>query len=138
MVREEPAPCSPGQKGNKKLRMIFPQRGPANARRWMTGWRSAAVEARPTNLVPDPHPCRMTKGCGALYGQTAPQKLRLDTLSLFQPWLRLTRPLLCYQNGVDVRTLQECWDTKTEQPRSILMDNENLRSAAKANPLEDE
>lgn len=71
-------------KGNKE-RMIFLNEA---CRAALDDWleeRSRQAPADPRTPVPDPHPYPYDQGCGALYGQTAPQKSRVGCLSLFQP-----------------------------------------------------
>jgi site-specific recombinase XerD len=65
------------------------------------------------------------------------KKAGLDASLYSSHKLRHTAATLMLQNGVDVRTLQEVLGHENLNTTQIYthVDNENLRSAAKANPL---
>ena len=123
-------------KGNKE-RMIFLNEA---CRAALDDWleeRSRQAAADPNALFLTRTHTRMTKDAVHYMVKQRLKKAGLDASLYSSHKLRHTAATLMLQNGVDVRTLQEVLGHENLNTTQIYthVDNENLRSAAKANPL---
>ena len=123
-------------KGNKE-RMIFLNEA---CRAALDDWleeRSRQATADPNALFLTRTHTRMTKDAVHYMVKQRLKKAGLDASLYSSHKLRHTAATLMLQNGVDVRTLQEVLGHENLNTTQIYthVDNENLRSAAKANPL---
>ena len=99
--------------------------------------RSRQAAADPNALFLTRTHTRMTKDAVHYMVKQRLKKAGLDASLYSSHKLRHTAATLMLQNGVDVRTLQEVLGHENLNTTQIYthVDNENLRSAAKANPL---
>ena len=120
-----------------KERMIFLNEA---CRAALDDWleeRSRQAAADPNALFLTRTHTRMTKDAVHYMVKQRLKKAGLDASLYSSHKLRHTAATLMLQNGVDVRTLQEVLGHENLNTTQIYthVDNENLRSAAKANPL---
>ena len=103
-------------KGNKERMMFLNEACRAALDDWLEE-RSRQAAADPNALFLTQHAhTRMTNGCGALHGQTAPRQQPGWTPALYSSHkLRHTAATLMLQNGVDVRTLAGGVGTRTPE-----------------------
>ena len=123
-------------KGNKE-RMIFLNGACRAALDDRLAERSHQAAADPNALVLSRSHTRMTTACVHYMVKQRLKKAGLDASLYSSHKLRHTAATLMLQNGVDVRTLQEVLGHENLNTTQIYthVDNENLRSAARANPL---
>ena len=121
-------------KGNKE-RMIFLNEA---CRAALDDWleeRSRQAAADPNALFLTRTHTRMTKDAVHYMVKQRLKKAGLDASLYSSHKLRHTAATLMLQNGVDVRTLQEVLGHENLNTTQIYTHVDNLRSAAKANPL---
>ena len=123
-------------KGNKE-RVLFLNDA---CRQALDDWleeRSHCASADPDALFITRKHTRMTKDAVHYIVKQRLKKAGLDSSLYSSHKLRHTAATLMLQNGVDVRTLQEVLGHDNLNTTQIYthVDNENLRTAAKANPL---
>lgn len=123
-------------KGNKE-RVLFLNEA---CRQALDDWleeRSRCAAADPNALFITRKHTRMTKDAVHYMVKQRLKKAGLDSSLYSSHKLRHTAATLMLQNGVDVRTLQEVLGHENLNTTQIYthVDNENLRLAAKANPL---
>ena len=123
-------------KGNKE-RMIFLNDACTEAIRTWLQERSQCAAADKNALFITRRHTRMTTDAVHYMVKQRLKKAGLDASLYSSHKLRHTAATLMLQNGVDVRTLQEVLGHEHLNTTQIYthVDNENLRAAAKANPL---
>lgn len=123
-------------KGNKE-RMIFLNDACTEAIRAWLEERSRCAAADKNALFLTRRHTRMTTDAVHYMVKQRLKKAGLDASLYSSHKLRHTAATLMLQNGVDVRTLQEVLGHEHLNTTQIYthVDNENLRAAAKANPL---
>lgn len=123
-------------KGNKERILFLNEACRSAVDEWLDV-RSHCAAADPSALFITRKHTRMTKDAVHYMVKQRLKKAGLDSSLYSSHKLRHTAATLMLQNGVDVRTLQEVLGHDNLNTTQIYthVDNENLRAAAKANPL---
>ena len=123
-------------KGNKERMIFLNDACQASIAAWLTE-RSHSASADKNALFLTRRHTRMTTDAVHYMVKQRLKKAGLDSTLYSSHKLRHTAATLMLQNGVDVRTLQEVLGHEHLNTTQIYthVDNENLRAAAKANPL---
>jgi len=123
-------------KGNKERVVFLNDACRAALQDWLEERRGAAISHENALFLSRKHTRLTTDGIHYMVKQRL-KKAGLDSSLYSSHKLRHTAATLMLQNGVDVRTLQEVLGHEHLNTTQIYthVDNENLRTAAQANPL---